>query len=161
MKQAGRDATMSGELLPCPLPCPWLIEPFSGASRRRHRRCSERRALEILVNLQVCAVNFCSLGMPGRCPLRGCTACCLGSRGTYGAGLLGDLTGCGSKLTAVRSEVIDFEPLFDELKEVVYGSARQNLANLASVQALQSFPPLLASGVSQRASRFSSCSLSP
>ena len=54
----------SAEFLPCPLPYEW-VQPMrpKGSRRRQHRFC-ERRAFEVMVNLQVCALNFIFLGVP-------------------------------------------------------------------------------------------------
>ena len=46
--------------------------PSLRGSRRRCRRYRERRALELMVNLEVVALNFSYLGGPRRCPASGC-----------------------------------------------------------------------------------------
>ena len=48
----------SAELFPIPVPFPWFQDKLSCRSRRRHQRWKVRRALEVLVNLQVAALNF-------------------------------------------------------------------------------------------------------
>ena len=58
-KRMGRSA-LSAELLPCPLPYPWIQTSQSRGSRRQQRRFKEQRALDILVNLHVVSLNFMS-----------------------------------------------------------------------------------------------------
>ena len=127
----------SAELLPCPVPYPWTQAEASKGSRRQVQRYRERRALEILVNVQVVALNFLSVG--GRCEA---PSACLGTslssrqlsmveglmhRTRSLSRLVGNLsTGCGSKLVGVQSELVSLESVVDSLREVVYGSSKQN-----------------------------------
>ena len=124
------------ELLPCPIPFPWGRAPFSGGSRRRLLRWKGRRALEILVNLEVCALNFCFLSMPRKCPEAGRCGIprpdqhamiqSLWERTRSTCRLVGNLhTGSGSKIATLSSELDQLETAISSLQEVVYGSAKQ------------------------------------
>ena len=134
-KRMGLSVLPSAELLPCPIPFPWEHAPTSGGSRRRSR-FKRRRALELMVNLQVCALNFCFLGSPSACPVRGrrgelsrdqrSMVQSLWDRNCSMCRLAGDLTaGCGSKLFYVQSELDSFSQTFESLRELVYGTAKQ------------------------------------
>ena len=48
----------SAELFPIPVPFDWNPAMFHGQSRRKRHRWKRRRCLELLVNLQVAALNF-------------------------------------------------------------------------------------------------------
>ena len=130
-------ASASAELLPCPVPYPWTQAEASKGSRRQVQRYRERRALEILVNLQVVALNFLSLDGRRKAP-DACFGASLSSnqlamveglmhRTRSMSRLVGNLsTGCGSKLNDVQSELISLESVVDSLRDVVYGSSKQS-----------------------------------
>ena len=129
-------SSSSAELLPLPIPFAWRQAPSLRGSRRRCRRYRERRALELMVNLEVVALNFSYLGGPRRCPASGC-------RGELRDGqwqiveslldrtrswrrLVGDLsTGSGSKILDAQSELVQLEARLDDLAELVYGASKQ------------------------------------
>ena len=134
----------SAELLPCAIPYPWQT-PKLGGSRRRNRRFVERRALDIAVNLQVCAINFCFLGMPPRCPPKGCRGSLtqeqnsmvmsLRERARSLSRLVGDLSsGCGSKVSSVQGELDSLETIVDSLRDLVYGSCKQSTSKGSGVR---------------------------
>ena len=116
--------SVSREPLPCPIPYPWEQVRHSGSSSRQHHRWAERRALEILANLQVSALNFCFLRFPFKCPDSGCRGLLSEHQKVMVAGLrdrmrsacrlVGDLpAGCGSKISSVNEELAFLEAAFD------------------------------------------------
>lgn len=52
------DLQRHAELFPIPAPYPWTIQICHGGSRKKRQRFRRRRALELLTNLQVAALNF-------------------------------------------------------------------------------------------------------
>ena len=131
----------SAELLPCPIPFPWEHAPTSGGSRRRFR-FRRRRALELMVNLQICSLNFVFLGGPPKCPTQGCRGdpCkaqqdmikSLWDRNCSNCRLAEDLSsGCSNKLLGVQSELAAFDVAFDSLRDLVYGAAKQRASSSA------------------------------
>ena len=132
-------STSTAELFPCPIPYAWDTCAFPQGSRRQRRRYLERRALDVAINLQVCALNFCYLNMPPWCPPSGCRGMLNQQQGAMISSLrrrtraqsrlVGDLaSGCGLKLTAVQSELDSLESVLDSLRDLVYGSAKQRTA---------------------------------
>ena len=127
----------TAEFLPCPLPFEWTQPQRPQGSRRREQRFCERRAREVLVNLQVCALNFIFLGGSPICPDSGCrgplsdlqqaVVASLGERVCSFSRLVGDMsTGSGSKLDSVQGELASMEAVLDSLGSLVYGSAKQS-----------------------------------
>ena len=117
-KRGDLSALSSAELLPCPIPFPWEQPVDLRGSRRRIRRFHVRRALELVVNLEVCALNFCFLGMPTQCPPNGCREVPIEAQRlmiqslrdrTCSISRRVDMsTGCGSKLIDVQHELASF-----------------------------------------------------
>lgn len=120
----------SAELFPIPVPFPRFLAELSCKSRRRHQRWKARRALEILVNLQVAALNF-SFGKSGpwgyglsstpehhkvvqNLWVRGSSLSRLGSE--Y-------LSGCGSRISSASSELEVLHELFGNSSEPPYGQS--------------------------------------
>ena len=112
----------SAELLPCPIPFAWEYTSSPQGSRRR-TRFRKRRALELMVNLQVCALIFSFLCSPLCCPAKGCRGSPRGlqmslvhsllERTRSMCRLVGDFPiGSGAKLASVQSELAVFESSF-------------------------------------------------
>ena len=126
---------ISAELLPCPVPFTFDSPPPAKGSRRQQIRFRERRALEMFVNLQVCAINFTFLGGPPCCPSQGCRGVLSVEQDKWVKGLwrrarslcrlVGDLTGCGSKINDVQFSLDSLEAGFVSLSELVYGAIKQ------------------------------------
>ena len=109
--------------------------PPWGVSRFRRRR-----ALELMVNLQVCCLNFVFLGFPFKCPGQGCRGelsdtqrnmvQCLWDRNCSNCRLVDDLSsGFWSKLLGVQSESIAFDTAFESLRDLVYEAAKQRASS--------------------------------
>lgn len=64
MALCGSDCPRSAELFPIPAPFLWTMPERHQGSRRRRQRWRKRRAIELLVNLQIAALNF-SFGAKG------------------------------------------------------------------------------------------------
>lgn len=58
MAHGGSVVSKTAELFPIPAPFPWQVTEFHEGSRRKRARWKRRRALELLVNIQVAALNF-------------------------------------------------------------------------------------------------------
>ncbi len=62
-----------GDLFPCAPPFPWQVSSVSVRSRRQQCRFAKRRAVEVITNLQVVALNYLALHEPAVCGIEGKT----------------------------------------------------------------------------------------
>ncbi len=62
-----------GDLFPCAPPFPWQVSSVSVRSRRQQCRFAKRRAVEVITNLQVVALNYLALHEPAVCGIGGKT----------------------------------------------------------------------------------------
>ena len=126
----------SNELWPCPPPFAWRVHRDAASSRRRQQRWRRRRALELLVNLQVVTLSHLALGQPREAPPGGRgghglseaqaemvrrlwgSACSMGRLG-------GDLTSCGQRLPALDARLEELHNQLLHAHLVPYSRLRQ------------------------------------
>ena len=136
-QRVGQSVLPSAELLPCPIPYAWEQASTPKVSRRQILRFRVRRALEVWVNLQICALNFVFLGSPSMCHAKGRRGVpnkeqwsmihSLRHRTRSLSRLVGELVpSSGSKIGSVQHELASLEAVVDSLRDVAYGSAKQN-----------------------------------
>ena len=155
----------SAELFPIPVPFDWNPAMFHGQSRRKRHRWKRRRCLELLVNLQVAALNFLH-GKDGRwcfgTPLNFHQQNVIDNLLVRARSLsrLGrtDFLRCGSKVAGAADELAALQVLLQSCEDFPYGvnanvSSKRNsdgttlvqptvAAKVAFPSTLQGFDPL-------------------
>eukprot|EP00435_Cladocopium_sp_Y103_P060681 s641_g22.t1 len=124
----GPGCTGTAELFPIPAPFEWSPVAEVGQSRRKRMRWRRKRFIELLVNLQVAALNFVNgrggewaFGIPlnhqqsnvvDNLVLRARSLSRLGRS---------DFLGCGSKVAAAATELDALQVLFSDSEDLPYG----------------------------------------
>ena len=122
----------SNDLFPCPPPYPWVVEKphYLGRSRRQRKRWRVRRAVELWVNLMVCALSQEALGVEVA-PLRGRRGVSLSMGQNRMCSFLRSLalsvvrlgsetSGCGLRLPATAGRLDQLREQLKNLEEISY-----------------------------------------